>query len=448
MIKQQKIIAAFMLIGCTGAYSAPFNSFDPRSMAMGGTGVAVANPTTAPFFNPALLSSARDDDDFSVGFPIVGARAYDPDDFADSVDDFQNNSAILDANDDFVIDAHITNLEGYLATANQAAAVTELTAINGDILALSSGLETLNDKPVGVEVGVGLVVGIPSKSLGAALSISGWGAGGGVAHYRDAATLEALATDLTNYATCVANYPATPCVGTFTYVDIGVAADMTDDTITFDSNADVKSTVDLRAISVVEVAVSFAREFTLMGGEVSFGITPKYRKIRIFDYTAYVNTAENDDFDAEDYTEEYTDFNVDLGLAKELGAGLRAGFVVKNIIPVSYESKLGNDIELLPQARAGISYQNSWMTAAADLDVTKNDPVSFERETQFASVGIELNAFDWAQVRAGYRTNLAESGGNVASVGLGLSPFGVHFDVALAASEDEVGASAQFGFRF
>ncbi|HIC22973.1 MAG TPA: hypothetical protein EYO84_06070, partial [Planctomycetes bacterium] len=30
------------------------SGFDPRSMGMGGTGVAVANPATAPFFNPAV----------------------------------------------------------------------------------------------------------------------------------------------------------------------------------------------------------------------------------------------------------------------------------------------------------------------------------------------------------------------------------------------------------
>ncbi len=185
-----------------------------------------------------------------------------------------------------------------------------------------------------------------------------------------------------------------------------------------------------------------------MGGEISVGVTPKYQRIRIFDYTADVNTAENDDFSAEDYTEEYSSFNADLGIAKRLGENLQAGLVVKNIVPASYESKQGNDIDLSPQLRAGLAYQNSWITAAADLDITKNDAVSFERETQFASFGVEYNALDWVQMRAGYRTNLADSVGNIVSVGLGLSPFGVHLDVALAASEDEVGTSAQFGFRF
>lgn len=439
---------ALITFSCATATAAPFNSFDPRSMAMGGAGVAVANIATAPFFNPALLSSAHENEDFAVELPIMGVRAHDPDDFVESVDDFQNNTAILVNDDDFVLDTHITNLEGYIAGADQAQAVSELTLINGDILALSDGLKTLDDKPVGVEMGVGMVVGIPSKSMGAALSISGWGAGGAIVNYRDAATLEALAMDMTAYASCVASYPA-PCVDdAFTYVQTNDDAVITNDVITFDANTDVLSTVDVRAISVTEIALSFAREFTLLGKEISVGITPKYRKIQVFDYRADVNTAEEDDFNASDHTKDHNDFNVDLGVAKDYGNGWRSGFVVKNIIPAEFKTTLGNKIELLPQARIGVSHQNEWMTAAFDLDLTKNEAVSFEQETQFASIGIEFNALDWVQIRAGYRANLAESDGNVLSAGLGLSPFGVHLDLAVAGSDDELGASMQFGFRF
>jgi len=437
----EKIVTALLLLSSTAAISAPFSSFDPRSMAMGGAGVAVANPATAPFFNPALLSAANESDDFSVGIPVVGIRAYDPDDFVESVEDFQDNPAILDDNDDFVIDSHITAANAAIQAMNLSLAATELTAIANDARELSKGLATVSDKVVGADAGAGLVVAIPSKNLGAALSISGWSAGGGIAHYRDAETLEGLADDMDAYAACIIGGCNLASLS-FEYVTVANGE------VTFDATTNVLSTVDIRAIAVTEVALSFAHEFTLLGSDLSIGVTPKYRSIRIFDYTADVDSAENDDFSAADHTEVYSDFNADVGVAKMFGDNWRAGLVVKNIISVSYESKQGNDIELLPQVRAGLAYQNSWMTAAADLDITKNDPVSFERETQFASFGVEFNAFDWAQLRAGYRANLADSVGNVASVGLGLSPLGVHFDVAVAASEDELGASAQFGFRF
>ncbi len=442
MIKPEKVATALLLISSTTVISAPFNSFDPRSMAMGGTGVAIANPSTAPFFNPALLSTANENDNFSVEIPVAGVRAYDPDDFVESVEDFQDNPAILDSNDNFVIDSHIAAANTAIQNSNLALAATELAAISNDAQELSKGLASVSDKVIGAEAGIGLVVAIPSKNLGAALSISGWSAGGGVAYYRDADMLEGLANDMETYAACINAGGCDLATLSFEYVTLSNGE------VNFDATTDVLSTVDIRAIAVTEVALSFAREFNVMGGKLSIGITPKYQKIRVFDYTADVNTAENDDFNAEEYTEEYTGFNADLGLVKRFSENLQAGLVVKNIVPASYESKQGNDIELSPQARAGMAYQNSWITAAADLDLTKNDPISFEHETQFASFGVEFNALDWAQLRAGYRTNLADSAGSIASVGLGLSPFGVHLDVALAASEDEIGASAQFGFRF
>ena len=450
MIKQRNLLGGLSLsallatFSSATSYAAPFNSFDAKSMAMGGAGVAVASPATAPFFNPALLSAAREDDNFTMELPIVGVRAYDPDEFAESLDDFQDNSAILDANDDFVVESRIDNVNAYIQAMNWAAAATELQLVADDTRALSSGLVTLSDKAIGVELGAGMVVGIPNESLGIAFSISGWGAGGGIANYRDATTLETLADDMDTYAGCV-NNPGGCTVGelaSLTYVD-----PLTGE-VTFDVDNDIKSTVDIRAIALTELSVSLAREFTLAGKEISVGITPKYRKVRVFDYTADVNNADDDDFDADDYIEEHDDFNIDLGVAKDYENGWRAGFVVKNMIPAEFESKQGNDVELTPQARIGVSHQNDFLTAAFDLDLTTNDPVSFEHKTQFAAVGVELNALDWMQVRAGYRANLAASTGNIASVGLGLSPLGVHLDLAVAASEDEVGASMQFGFRF
>ena len=65
------------------------SGFDPRSMGMGGTGVAVANPATAPFFNPAVLS-IEERERFSIDFPTLGARVYDPENFRDGLNAFQD----------------------------------------------------------------------------------------------------------------------------------------------------------------------------------------------------------------------------------------------------------------------------------------------------------------------------------------------------------------------
>ena len=67
-----------LLMASTTALALPFASFDPRSMAMGGTGVAVGDPSTAPFFNPAMLTASDPSKKYSIEFPIIGATLYDP----------------------------------------------------------------------------------------------------------------------------------------------------------------------------------------------------------------------------------------------------------------------------------------------------------------------------------------------------------------------------------
>ena len=88
---------------------------------------------------------------------------------------------------------------------------------------------------------------------------------------------------------------------------------------------------------------------------------------------------------------------------------------------------------------------------AADLDITKNEPTAYEKATQYASVGAEFDAAGWVQLRAGLRSNLV-SESNVVSLGAGVSPFGLHMDLALMADiadpEKEIGVAFETGFYF
>ncbi|MGM0595305.1 MAG: conjugal transfer protein TraF, partial [Pseudomonadota bacterium] len=226
----------------------------------------------------------------------------------------------------------------------------------------------------------------------------------------------------------------------------------------FDAENDVKSTVDVRALTLQEIGFSFAREVNMGGMNFAAGITPKYVKATVYDYEAKATDEDADD-NEDDYSKEYSHFNLDLGVAKNYANGWRTGFVIKNLIAQEYDTyrrnsntgemeKTGNRIELKPQARIGVSHTSDWHTVALDVDLTENEPVGFEEGSRFVALGGELNLADWAQLRAGYRVNTVDSDRSIASVGLGLSPFGVHFDVAVAGNDNEMGAAAQFGFRF
>lgn len=112
----------------------------------------------------------------------------------------------------------------------------------------------------------------------------------------------------------------------------------------------------------------------------------------------------------------------------------------------------GGKVKLNPQIRGGIAYHSKWFNAAFDIDLIKNKAVAYEAETQYASIGAELDLYRSFQLRAGYRTNLVSGGTDVVTAGFGLSPFGVHIDVAVMANPSEVkreaGAVLDLGFYF
>ena len=82
------------------------------------------------------------------------------------------------------------------------------------------------------------------------------------------------------------------------------------------------------------------------------------------------------------------------------------------------------------------------------MDLVKNKATGFDPASQNISLGAEFNVLDFLQLRAGYRYNISDSNTNAAALGVGLSPFGVHMDLAVEGSDREVGVGLQFGFRF
>jgi len=162
-------VGSAALLMTSASLAVSFNSFDPKSMAMGGAGVAVANPATAPLFNPALLSVANKSDDFALELPIFGVRVFDPDDFTDAVDDFDDT--VMDT-----LDAEISNYNG--APGASGPTVAAINSVNNEIL-------TLSDKPFQFEGGAGIVLAIPGEKFGIAFTASGSANFSGVLQYEE-----------------------------------------------------------------------------------------------------------------------------------------------------------------------------------------------------------------------------------------------------------------------
>jgi hypothetical protein len=431
------ITTAALLLNSSVVLALPFGSFDTRSMAMGGAGVAVGGPDAAPLFNPALLSVSKEEDDFALILPTIGIRVADPDKLIDSVDQFNKNDSIG------ALNTAISNLN----TATPANISARATAVATAVTTVSNQLSTLSNKPITVDGGVATVVGIPSKKFGVAFYANAAVATGGLFKYNDAATLTAPTTGLVALATSCAADP--------------IANVLACNAVKAFQTSSLTSGINFKGVALGEFGFSLSREFTIADHSVALGITPKIIKAQLFDAQLKISDSNSQsNVTGADFLAEYSLVNFDLGAAKNYSNGWRTGFVIKNVIPQTLDFKkapttgatpvaTGDKLTLKPQARIGVSHSNTWSTIALDVDLTRNDPAGFENATQYVALGGELNAWDWAQLRAGYRVDMVNSARNVTSVGLGFSPFGVaHADLAVAGNATEIGASFQLGIHF
>lgn len=446
---------ALLLLGPV-AFAVPFGSYDTRSMAMGGVGVALGEADAAPLFNPALLSVANDEDRFSILIPSISARVADPDKLINSIDQFQTGNYVSN------LQTSTTSLQSAITAINASTPATITTdianvgiqagTVSADLSALNSQLTALSNKPIAAEAGAAAVVSIPGRRQGLAFYANANVTSGGLFQYKDAALLATLI----NQTQCLATAAAMP---TSTPAEIAAAtAAIQACTPPSFTSSQLNSGIDFRGVALGEIGFSLSRVYYINNRSVAFGITPKIVKAQLYDAPISVNSNASS-FNSADYRADYTFLNFDWGVAKYFRHGWRAGFVIKNVIPQFLDFKNaiapgttpianGNTLTLRPQARMGVSRSNAWSTVALDIDITRNDPVGLENFTQYIALGGELNAWDWAQVRAGYRFDVVDSSRSVASIGLGLSPFGVHADIAVAGNATEIGASAQIGFRY
>ncbi len=432
---------SFSLTAIT-ASAQSFSSFDPRSMAMGGVGVAIARPDTATFFNPALLSLPRESDSFSLQAPYIGARVFDPDDFEDSLDSTQ---AAIDA-----LDATIRAINNSLTADSFSNLARDTTTLNNALIDLDQDL-------VHFEVGAGLSGGRPDEKLGIGVFIGGRVNANGRFNYEDDQVLADLAEDATTIDNCIET-PANCNNPSLNYIvlQVGTITNPINVNVTFDPNTDLTSTADIRGVLITEAGVSFSHSYN----GFALGITPKYVNIETFDYRATIDDADTDSFDGDRYVRSYSNFNLDLGVAKAVSDKINVGLIVKNVIEKKYDTVQkellsnalydirGGAIIIRPQARAGIAYQGDWVTLAADLDLTKNRATGFEQSSQQLGLGAEFNALGFLQLRLGYKSDFEDSDRSTASAGLGVAFLGAHVDVAISGNGDEIGGAFEFGFAF
>lgn len=468
MMKRSLLAVAVTALTSQAVYAAPYMPMDARGMAMGNTGVASAKRAHAPAYNPSLLAQGSEKDDFAILLPQVGVQVSDEQEITDEAELLSDD--IIPRFEETIegpngLDSVLNNLGGS-STINDVK--NSLADVDSSIRELDNSLKNISGNPLSANLGLNVALAIPSKKFAAALSVGGNAGVSGRVDYKDSKFLTGYVPAINEFITAVENTDPT-----FTGNDyITNTGDLTPNA----QNPNLDSSVEVVAYAITDVGISFAREFEFAGEKVAIGITPKLQKISTFHYADRVDGF--DDVDADDIKDtqqDYTRANLDIGASYRFGASEKwmVGVTAKNLLGGSfdyaditvYEKDIngnpilataehvdGGSIELNPQFRAGVAYNGEWTSIALDVDLVENDPVAFENPTQYAALGVELDVFSFLQLRAGYRTNMSVSGDDVASIGVGLSPFGLHVDIAAMANLDEpkknAGAALQLGFYF
>lgn len=356
--------------------------YDARAMGRGGVGLTMGEYNQA-IVNPALINQFDDNDEFSFALN-AGAFASDKDGMIDDVD------TIGDDLDDL-------ENSGDVAAANE----------------LNGRLQDLDGKIGQVGLGAALMIGVPNRTLPAALVVRSYADAGLQFNYDagDTAILQGIAAGT--------NVPE-----------------------------DLQSEVRASAIGVSELGFMFGQNVE----GFQLGATVKYQQVNLIDNSQSVG-----DFDAADSVDEdqahkeHTSLNIDLGLRRTFGANDQFVYAatIENLIPQDFEGATGSTYSMNPVPVAAIGYQSGAVKAEASMDLGDRGGYGLLGSRQFMRAGVELSAGRHAHLRLGYSMDLNDEVSSLMTVGLGITPWDRgNIDLAVQQGEGETyGVALQLGFK-
>ncbi len=399
------------------ASALPFQSIDAHTLSMGGAGVASGSSLNAVLINPALLVSGQERRDFFVSVPAAW-REMDPNSLTDEIDRYQHgeyeatfNKALQDFRE---------------PGGSQDKKIT--TALGDSVIDIIRQMKRMTHKEIEGEYLAGLVVGLPGKKLGMSLVATRWGVGGAKLKNFDQDTQA-----FNEFLDALSKGTFSPFDEVFD-IEIGP------------TGRNLVAVLAGRGAVVSEFGLAMAREFRFNGNDFVVGLTPKYVSVSTFDYEQPLNVAS---FSYSTGTQDYSNFNMDLGVTHDYSNGWKAGFSAKNIIPQRYETVLHNKVRIYPQMRVGLAKKQKWGTAVVDLDINESKPLGEGIKTQYLALGAEFDVAERARMRVGYRHNMSYADASLVTFGAGINIFwGGLLEFGVGLNEDEGIFSGQLSYSF
>lgn len=383
----------FSLIATGSAAANSYGVYDTRTLALGGTGVALGDINTGHFYNPALTAFHDGHEDRT----------------RDGLHSFQLVLASLSDGARTAADAIADDLEGELSDAidNLNAVPTPGAARAGINAArdLEQAMNDLRGKSVDAEAYTGYSISLPADREGGAFFVGSRFIGQGVSNIEDA-DFELLQ----DYVEALEFIESDGASGAL-HPELRDAQGRL-----IDPSGQIQSSAAGSAVLITELGVSAGKEYTWWNRTLSLGIAPKVVHLRAFDEDWQVVDGEFSS-GGTDVTDLY--FNLDLGAAMTFAEMFRVGLAFKDVHSKTVRTELGGELKLEPRSRLGLAYIGESWRVGLDADLIKTSAITQNSERQDISIGIEYEVLKGLNLRTGYRHDLEASVDDQISAGLG-----------------------------
>jgi len=384
-------------------------SFTAKRTGQGFTGLT--QDFTSSLSNPALLTKFDNDDDvfFSLNVGIMASDKYN---VIDTTEDISDNL------DQLADDINGIQLQDF-QTLGQAKAYYD--DLNQQVDNIIADFEKIDEKVVKIRNGVNFQVLIPNKYFSFGLFTNQYGRVGGLMDYSE-----------------------------------GDEQILNDAVLSGDLDvSNLESATVAVGYSIAEAGFMTAYQAVHHASyDLSVGAKLKYQRIDLYYNRVLISDFDDDDFEITDdeNTTDESGTNVDLGLYITWGAERQwhAAIVTNNLMKKTvYHTEQDTTFTLENSASFGLSYQQSWLSLATEVDLTDREQFASLAPSKYASLGAEFRFYEHIQFRLGYRTDLNDVDDDIYTTGIGISPWDV-FAIDIAAftgDNDTVGAALQFSLK-
>ncbi|TYK65368.1 conjugal transfer protein TraF [Colwellia echini] len=392
-------------------------SFTAKRAGQGFTGIT--QDFTSSLSNPALLTKFDDDDDvfLSLNLGAIGSEYKVIETLGDVVDD-------LDDLVDEINDLPYQNFQ------NDAQKQAYYDSLYEQVDVIVDDFNEIDEKIVRVSNGLNLQVIIPNKYLSLGLFTNQYGRYGGFVDYNQ---------DDEN----VLDNAINNCIDSVNNANCNLNLD------------DLDSSTLAAGYSIAEVGFMAAYPVINHANyDLSIGAKLKYQRIDLYYNKAAVSDFDDDDYDltTDDNLTDQSGTNVDLGMYTSWGDERQwtAALVLNNLMGQSVllpEQNVSFDLD--SSATLGLSYQNTWVSLATEIDLTDREGFENLQASKFAGIGAEFRLYEHFQFRLGYRADLNDVEENIYTAGIGISPwdvFAVDF-AAFAGDNDTIGGALQLSLK-